>query len=647
MCGIVGLLARGLQPVTAGPVLLHAAESLRSRGPDDGGVWTEDGVALAHRRLAIIDVSSAGHQPMASEDGRLVIVFNGEIYNFMEIRNEIYPDGHAWRSNSDTEVVLAAYRKWGKDCLSRFNGMFAFAIWDRDTRTLFAARDRMGVKPLYYHHSPARFAFASRPRALFRLCEGLSDEIDEQALRFYLEAGYVPAPYSIYREIRQLPPGHWLILRDHKLSVGRYWDFRHIAPERRWENRREEDLLDELDELISRSVRLRMVSDVPIGAFLSGGIDSSLVVAMMARHSASSVKTFTIGFDEQAYDESSHAAAVAKHLSTDHHCEQLRVDDLLDLMPTFVDQYDEPFFDSSAFPTMAVSRLARRFVTVSLSGDGGDELFGGYHYYQIAQGLTPFLRLPRSVRSLAASTLGAFPSHRMKLLAGALRQESATSIFAFSRSIAKDFAPLLTDDVIRRTVSIHELFAETARGFPEGLSAAETGMRLDASLTLPSDYLQKVDVGSMAFSLESREPLLDYTLVEWAMRLPLSWKLRAGTNKYLLRKLAYRYVPAAILDRPKQGFGVPIDRWLRGPLKGWAEDLLHDERQYEILKLKKRDLQELFRLHLSAGRNTHPLLWASLVLQQYFRTTCAESDSSSQKSATHSSQIQRQLPCES
>lgn len=634
MCGIVGLLAPGLQSGAAEPTLLRAAESLQSRGPDDAGVWVEDGIGFAHRRLAVLDLSPAGHQPMSSDDGRLVIVFNGEIYNFMELRNEIYPEGHGWRSNSDTEVVLAAYRKWGKDCLSRFNGMFAFAIWDRDSKTLFAARDRMGVKPFYYHHSSARFAFASRPRALFRLCHGLSEDIDEQALRFYLEAGYVPAPHSIHREIRQLPPGHWLTLRDHELSVGRYWDFRHIPPEERWVDRREEDLLDELDELVSDAVRLRMVSDVPIGAFLSGGIDSSLVVAMMARHSASSVKTFTIGFDEQAYDESFHAAAVAKHLSTDHHCEQLRVDDLLELMPTFVDQYDEPFFDSSAFPTMAVSRLARKFVTVSLSGDGGDELFGGYHYYQIAQRLSPFLRLPRSVRSLAASAVGAFPSHRLKLLAGALSQESDTSIFAFSRSIAKDFSTLLVDDVICRTVGIHELFAETARGFPEGLSAAEIGMRLDASLTLPSDYLQKVDVGSMAFSLESREPLLDYTLVEWAMRLPLSWKLRGGTNKYLLRKLAYRYVPAAILDRPKQGFGVPIDRWLRGPLRGWAEDLIRDDKQYELLKLKKRDLQELFKLHLSTGRNAHPLLWASLVLQQFFRAASATKIGSWQKSST-------------
>lgn len=621
MCGILGLQAESLRSGEYEPILLRAAESLRSRGPDDTGAWLEGDIGLAHRRLAIIDLSLAGHQPMSSDDGRLVIVFNGEIYNFMALRDEIYPNGHDWRGHSDTEVVLAAYLKWGKACLNRFNGMFSFAIWDRQSRTLFAARDRMGVKPFYYHHSSARFAFASRPRALFKLCDGLSEEIDEQALRFYLEAGYVPAPYSIHRDIRQLAPGHWLTIQDHKLSIGRYWDFCQIVPEQSWLNRREDDLLDELDELVSNAVKLRMVSDVPIGAFLSGGIDSSLVVAMMARHSASSVKTFTIGFDEEAYDESSHAAAVAGHLGTDHYCEQLRVDDLLDLMPTFVDQYDEPFFDSSAFPTMAVSRLARKYVTVSLSGDGADELFGGYHYYRIAQKLAPVLRLPRSIRSLASSGLGTLRSHRLKLLAGALSQSTGTSAFAFSRSIAKDFGHLLEDDVICRTASIYDLFAETARKFPKGLNAAEIGMRLDASLTLPNDYLQKVDVGSMAFSLESREPLLDYKLVEWAMRLPLGWKLQGGRNKYLLRKLAYRYIPIQILDRPKQGFGVPIDRWLHGPLKDWAEKLLYDEKQYEILKLKKRETQELFKLHLSGGRNAHPLLWATLVLQQFLRSS--------------------------
>ncbi len=619
MCAILGLIdfaSRGIDK----DALSQAAHLLKTRGPDGGGIWSELNVGLAHRRLAIIDVSPAGHQPMASPDGRFIVVFNGEIYNFNELRKEISPDGHGWCSNSDTEVLLAAYAKWGKDCLQRLNGMFAFAIWDRDTKSLFAARDRMGVKPFYYHHSLKRFAFGSRPRALLRLCSNLSTEIDEQALRFYLEAGYVPAPHSIYRDIRKLPPAHWLTLKEGTLTIERYWDYRHIVPEQSWESRDEAELVDELDELVSRSVRLRMTSDVPIGAFLSGGIDSSLVVAMMARHSGDAVKTFTIGFNESAYDESSHAAAVAQHIGTDHFCETLRVDDLLNLMPTFAGEYDEPLFDSSAFPTMAVSRLARSKVTVSLSGDGGDELFGGYHYYQIAEKLSPLFRLPGAIRNSASSLLEALPSHQIKLLAGAIRCDHSVSAFAFSRSIAKDFHPVLLDDVASRTEGIAALFGSAAMAFPQKLRAGEQGMRLDTQFTLPDDYLQKVDVASMAFSLESRDPLLDHNLVEWAMRLPISWKLRGKSNKYLLRKLAYRYVPQAILDRPKQGFAVPIDRWLRGPLKNWALERLEDSALFQRIPIDQAKTKKLFEMHQSRARNVHPLLWAILVLLEYAST---------------------------
>ncbi len=618
MCGIVGIVSRE-EEIANKNLLYQSASLLHRRGPDDSGIWTENGVGFAHRRLSVLDVSPTGHQPMQSADGRFVIVYNGELYNFKELRRELGVAERQWQSNSDTEVILASYAQWGVACLDRFHGMFAFTIWDHEEKVLFAARDRLGEKPFYYHHSVNRFAFASRPRALFTLVPTLSKEIDEQALRFFLEAGYVPAPHSIYQDVRKLPPAHYLLVDDKGLRLGRYWDFRQIRPETSWIQRNEEDLLDELDEIVSRTVSSRLVSDVPLGAFLSGGIDSSLIVAIMAKRLSQPVKTFTIGFAEKAYDESFHAQAVAEYLGTEHHCETLQVNNLLQLLPTFQEEYDEPFFDSSAFPVMAVSRLARQHVTVSLSGDGGDELFGGYHYYQIAQKLNHFFNLPSRVRLGIASLVGLWPQHQYKLLAGALRQPDRASAFAFSRSIAKDFGGLLNLDLIQRTKGINELFSAASGGFPKGLHPSEQGMRLDTFYTLTDDFLQKVDVASMAFSLESRVPLLDQDLVEWAMKLPLTWKLREGVNKYLLQKLAYRYVPKHILNRPKQGFAVPIDSWLRGPLREWAEELIFDRSLMGGLPLRSHAVEELWALHQSGQRNIHPLLWAIIVFMDFIK----------------------------
>ncbi|HEY7758329.1 MAG TPA: asparagine synthase (glutamine-hydrolyzing) [Burkholderiales bacterium] len=612
MCGIVGIVDPQCPPDAA--LVRRAAELLARRGPDDRGEWAEGAAAFGHRRLSILDLSAAGHQPMHSADARYAIVFNGEIYNFMELRAELEPHVPGWRSRSDTEVVLAAYARWGVECVKRFHGMFAFAIWDSAERRLFAARDRMGVKPFYYHRDGRRFAFASRPRALFALVPELSREIDEQGLRYYLEIGYFPAPHSIHRSVRKLPPAHWLTFDERGLSVARYWDFRAIEPEPAWNRRSEEDLLDELEGIVSRSVRLRMVSDVPVGVFLSGGIDSSLVAALMRKHANGPVRSFTIGFREPEYDESREAAAVARALGTEHEAEYLGVDDLLSLLPLFREEYDEPFFDSSAFPTMAVSRLARRHVKVSLSGDGGDELFGGYHYYSIMHGLGPVFRAPVWLRSALAVLTGFLPQHKAKLLARALREPDAGAAFAFARSIAKDFPAVLLPDSAGRTKSVKELFAEACATFARGATGAQTAMRLDALYTLPDDYLQKVDVASMAFSLEARDPLLDQELVEWAMRLPLRWKLRFGENKYLLRRLLHRYVPASLVDRPKRGFGVPIDRWLRGPLRAWAQERIRDAGAFAALPISRVEVQRLLALHLSGRRDVHPLLWAILML---------------------------------
>lgn len=616
MCGIVGVLYTDNTRVERS-IIEKASEMLIKRGPDDSGIWTDENIGLGHRRLSIIDLTPAGHQPMISHNGRYAIVFNGEIYNFKELREQLDFGLSFWQSNSDTEVILAAYAKWGHLCVTRFHGMFAFAIWDRKEKILFAARDRMGVKPFYYHHSHNKFAFASRPRSIIALLPGLSTEIDDQALRFYLEIGYVPAPFSIHKSIRKLPPAHYLLLNKNGLTIKHYWDFSSINSDISLLKRPEDDLLDELDEIVSRSVKSRMISDVPLGAFLSGGIDSSLITALMVRHSSHPVKTFTIGFSEKRYDESSHAKAVADYLGTEHHCEYLSVNDLLQLMPTFHKEFDEPFFDSSAFPVMAVSRLARQHVTVSLSGDGADELFGGYHYYQLAERLSPFFHLPQMLRKFIASLLGILPQHRLKLLAGSISQNDPVASFAFSRSIAKDFNSVLLPEILNKTIGIADLFMAAAKKFPVEILPGEQGMRLDALYTLPDDYLQKVDLASMSFSLESREPLLDQDIVEWAMKLPLRLKLRGNINKYLLRKLAYRYVPSKILDRPKQGFSVPIDAWLRGPLKKWAEERLHDQSFFNNSSMNQQTVLSLWKMHCTGARNVHPLLWAILMFLNF------------------------------
>jgi asparagine synthase (glutamine-hydrolysing) len=612
MCGIWGVLGPDL-PVHRGE---QAMRTLQKRGPDSRATYTEPGLTLGHLRLAIIDLTETGAQPMHSACGQYVIVYNGEIYNFEAIRAEI-GDAYPWRSHSDTEVLLAAYIRWGAKCLERFHGMFAFALWDKHDRRLFVGRDRLGVKPLFFHAGTDGFAFASRPRALFDLLPSLPRELDRQALRYYYEAGYVPAPHSIYAAIRKLEPGHYLVVDDAGIAKTRYWSLEQIDTDQRLASAREEDLLDELDELIDRSVRQRLVSNVPVGAFLSGGIDSSLVAAMMTRHADGPVRTFTIGFGDAAFDESRHAQAVAAHLGTDHTCERLEADDLLALMPNYLEEYDEPFFDYSAFPVMAVSRMARRHVTVSLSGDGGDEAFGGYHYYRIMKNLAPAFGVPASLRKGMGAILRRLPKHQLRLLGSALQTEGPVAAFAFMRSIIKDSTSILSPELAGATRSMADLFEDFAARLPTGLHAAERAMRIDTNFTLPDDYLQKVDVGSMAFSLEARDPLLDHSIFEWAARLPLKWKMRGATNKYLLRKLAYRYVPREILDRPKMGFGVPMARWLRTSLKEWADALLKDGARCEAIGLDHREVALLWEAHLAGRREAHTSLWSILVMLQF------------------------------
>jgi asparagine synthase (glutamine-hydrolysing) len=616
MCGIVGRINFNGSAVDKAS-LVTAADSLHHRGPNDSGYWNEFGCGFAHRRLSIHDLTETGHQPMLSYNERYVCVFNGEIYNYKKLKDQLSSDGICWRGESDTEVLVEGWSAWGIQLLDKIDGMFAFVIWDRHEKRLFAVRDRMGEKPFYYHSNTRQFGFSSRPTQLFTIFPGLSSEYNEQAIRLFLEGGYVPAPHSIYQQVKKLPAAHYLIVDETGIEIKRYWDFRNIEPNMAWKNRSEGDLLDELDEILTRSVSERMASDVPLGAFLSGGIDSTLMAALMQKQSASPIKTFTIGFDVDKYDESRYAKSVSEYLHTEHYCEQLQVKQLLELMPKFLQNYDEPFFDSAAFPTMAVSRLARQHVTVSITGDGGDELFGGYHYYQIARVMEHFFSLPNWMRSMTAATFSMIPRHNFKLLGAALKEKNSARAFAFSRSIAKDFQNIVSTNILQRTKSLKDLFEHQAAGFPAGLHASEEGMRLDMLYTLNDDYLQKTDVASMAFSLESRSPILSRETIEWSSKLPISWKLKGGISKYLLRQLSYRYVPRSIMDRPKRGFGVPIDSWLRNDLSVWAEEKINDSQNFQGLPLNQNSVRELFQLHKSGVRNVHPLLWSVLMLLEF------------------------------
>jgi asparagine synthase (glutamine-hydrolysing) len=577
-------------------------------------VWSDQLALLGHRRLAIVDLSPTGHQPMLSSDGQLAIVFNGEIYNHAALRPELSPAG-GWKGTSDTETLLEAYREWGVDCLARLNGMFAFVIWDRAQRRVFAARDRMGVKPLYYSWRDGRFAFASRPGAMTALSG--SSEIEPQALRMFFELGYIPAPLAFYRHTHKLRPGHYLLVESSGMREVRYWDFRHIQPDQALLAKHEDELVDELDELVRRATQARLMSDVPLGAFLSGGTDSAYVVAAMKASGVAAPQTFTIAFKEQQYNEGPAAAQIARHVGVEHITETLSVSDLFELLPAYVEQFDEPFADSSGFPTMAAAALARRHVKVVLTGDAGDELFGGYHYYPLIERLSRTTHWPAGPKRLLRQVLGSLPGHRAKLLAGALKPATPIGIFNYLRSFAKDFEPLLDDATLRETESSADWFEQTAAGFALGLTPAEVGMRLDLAWTLTDGYLQKVDLATMASSVEARCPFIDYRLIEWSMRLPLQFKLRGGQTKYLLKKALCRHLPAKLVYRPKQGFGMPVGQWLRGPLRTWAQEILHDESLLGRLPLERKRIRALFEMHTSGARDAHPLLWATLMLLSY------------------------------
>jgi len=641
MCGIAGFLklsARGVAPDILESTGRRMADRIAVRGPDSSGIWTDSdvGVTLAHRRLSILDLSANGHQPMHSADGRYVMVYNGETYNFPALRSELAAKGHAFQGGSDTEVILAACVEWGPQAaFRRLNGMFAVALWDRQDRTLTLARDRVGIKPLYWARQGDLFLFGSQPKAI-TAHPGFTAQVDRNGLAEYLRFSYVPAPLSIFKDMYKLRPAHMLTIgpdgRTHEVC---YWDLTAIARDTPRDGMgTDAAAVEELDLLLRDSVASQMISDVPIGAFLSGGIDSSTVVALMQAQSSKPVKTFTIGFGEEVFNEAAHAAAIATHLGTEHHELTVTARDALDVVPNLADIYDEPFADSSQIPTYLVSKLTRQHVTVALSGDGGDELFGGYNRYLHAPRLlrragsipAPARRLVSALlRSIGPQTWNAVgaavPGFRtggalgdqVHKLAGVLGFADRAGLYADLTQFWRDpeqIMPAHADTAVRAD-----------RHWAEGVlqDTVELMQLCDMQTYMIEDVLAKVDRASMAVSLESRVPLLDHRLLELSWRLKPDQKIRGGQGKWLLRQVLYRYVPAPLIDRPKQGFAIPLAEWLRGPLRPWAEDLLSPSALSDTGLFTSDIIGRRWAQHVTGARNWAPHLWNILMAQAWAR----------------------------
>jgi len=535
-------------------------------------------VAVGHRRLSILDLSIEGHQPMRSQNGRYVMVFNGEIYNFAPIRRDLEELGHTFRGHSDTEVMLAAFVAWGLvPAVQRMAGQFAFALWDRELRRLHLVRDRFGEKPLYYGLLGSTLLFGSELKAL-RARPGFSAEIDRDALALYARHGYVPAPLSIFRGIAKLLPGHVASVDEAgNTSVAPYWRLHDVVEAGRRDplTGSDEELISALEGRLSDTIGEEMVADVPLGALLSGGIDSTSIVALMQRRAPRPVHTFTIGFDQPGFNEAGHAKAVAQHLGTVHQELYLRADQARDVIPLLPAIYDEPFADSSQIPTFLVSQMARRHVTVALSGDGGDEMFGGYSRYAQARDLWgSAARVPRLLRSVAGALLAPVAAHtgRLDVTSQLLRQPTELAAYELLMSQWNRPAGLVLGGNEPAALKLANVQV------PHGLGFVERMMYVDSLNYLPDDILVKVDRASMAVSLETRAPLLDHRVAELAWRLPFSAKVRAGTSKWALREIVYRHVPRDLVDRPKAGFAVPLADWIRGPLRQWARALTEPAR---------------------------------------------------------------------
>ncbi|HXI31409.1 MAG TPA: asparagine synthase (glutamine-hydrolyzing) [Vicinamibacterales bacterium] len=619
MCGIAGFVESS---ATASPFtpderhgLVHRmCDVIRHRGPDDEGVWVDDGVALGMRRLSIIDLST-GHQPIHNEDRTVWIVFNGEIYNFPELRRELEAAGHRFYTSTDTEAIVHAYEQWGTQAIRRLRGMFGLAIWDTRSKSLLVARDRAGIKPIYYAETGGRLYFGSELKSLLEAPD-LPRDLDLDALDHYLSFLYTPRDGSIFKSVRKLPPGHLMTWRDGRLTIEQYWQLSANETFRG----SEAEAVAQLRGVLTDAVRGHLLSDVPLGAFLSGGIDSSLVVGLMSEVSGARVKTFSIGFDEPAFDELEHARTVARHFGTDHH-EFVVKPDAIGILDRLVWHFDEPFADSSAIPTWYVSEMARRHVTVVLSGDGGDELFGGYDRYVPHPRVVAFDRYsPRALRRVAAIAAARLPhgARGKNFLRHVGRDEQGRYLDAI-RFFGSDEKPALLTSDVRRELHGPDPETRLARHFERfaQLPWPSQMMRFDAETYLPEDVLTKVDRMSMAHSIESRVPLLDNEVIDFAATLPASLKIKHGRRKHVLKEVAATLLPRAILDRRKQGFGVPLGTWFRGNLRELFADTLLSPSSLQRGYFEPAFVRQIVDEHLAARRDHTLRLWQLVVFERW------------------------------
>lgn len=647
MCGFAGFIGYGrLSAIQTKIAIERMGSTLTHRGPNDSGIWCEHSteVALAHRRLSIIDPSSAGHQPMISASGRFVIVFNGEIYNHPELRKKLIcsnQESLSWKGNSDTETLLTAIELWGiKETLQCLSGMFAFSVWDRNQKILYLARDRIGEKPLYYGWQKGIFLFGSELKSI-ETHPAFEEKVDPNALTLFLRHGYVPTPYSIYQGIAKLPPGHWLELQESQIRKQDdvkpkiYWSLTTIANQQltscsRYENPNQ--AINKLDTLLRSAVRQQMVADVPLGAFLSGGVDSSTIVALMQSQSLHPVKTFSIGFHETGYNEAIHAKAIAEYLRTDHIELYVNPKEALTVIPELPFLYDEPFADSSQIPTYLVAKLAKQHVSVSLSGDAGDELFCGYNRYQISHFLWGKLRfIPTSLRCWIAAILLSVSPEKWNKIARYLPGFSRYASFGdkLHKGSAVLDCPTLEELYLRLVSSCpnpseavlndHEppTILNSHQPHLTRFCGIQRMMLLDSLTYLPDDILVKIDRAAMGVSLETRVPFLDRHVVEFAWQIPQALKLRDNQTKWILRQVLYKYIPKKLIERPKMGFGIPIDKWLRGSLRDWAENLLDDSQIQQQGFFNPTFIREKWIEHLSGKRNWQSILWNVLMFQSW------------------------------
>lgn len=621
MCGICGRLNTDGRPVEEG-LLKQMTAVLAHRGPDGEGIYINGAIGLGHRRLAIIDLSPAGRQPLPNEDKSIWVVLNGEIYNFAELRDDLEARGHVFASRTDTEVIVHLYEERGVECLPALRGMFAFALWDQARQRLLLARDRVGKKPLVYALQPGRLLFASEAKAIIQ-DPTFPREVDLEALHHYLTYQYVPSPWTMFRGIRKLPPAHYLLWEGGRVTVRPYWTLRYDAKR----DLSEAAAADRFRELLEEATRLRLVSDVPLGAFLSGGIDSSAVVAAMCRLTGRAVKTFSIGFAERAYDELAYARIVARRFGTDHH-EYVVRPDAVEVMPRLVWHYSEPFADSSAIPSYYLARLARQHVTVALNGDGGDESFGGYpRYGQLAlveRAVAALKPIPAPVRAALAAAARIAPGRPVRRMAWLLRSVAETTAERYARWMVMfpdDLKDSLYTPEMRAALAGHPSIRLLAEGWGRGggTGLLDKTLAADVAMYLPDALLVKMDIATMAHGLEVRSPLLDHRLMEFAAALPPEYKRRGTETKVLMRKALADVLPREILTRPKMGFGVPLGEWFRADLRGLAEELLLESRTTQRGYFDSRALRTLLDQHF-AGRHNHGYrLWALLMLELWHR----------------------------